>query len=197
MGSYSTATQRSFSNSAPVLKDPRQNLSEETKSARRKITINFTIPWPFNIPATTEVASARISKNLAYFKVYYMLFLWAALFISLIPAHKLSLIILVLMTNVTVMYHLIQKALPDSTLLNSIDRRLVLSLLAFSTAFMVVVTGAGLHLLITVACTTTIMLGHAVLQISDGYVLANEEDPATNGEELSPVGDQEPADEKV
>ncbi|GMH17616.1 hypothetical protein Nepgr_019457 [Nepenthes gracilis] len=187
MANYSTATQRSSAASTTSPKapaDPPTNHTEDprrTTSARR-IRVSFSIAWPFNLPSTPEEALARIASNFAYFKLYYAIFLWAVLFISLIPRRKLSLLFLVLMTNVTVMYLLLLKAMPNSNLLKFIDRRAVLAVLAVATAVELILTGAGLHLLITLACTTSVMLGHAVLQVNNGLIVT-EEDPSVAHEE--------------
>ncbi|KAL9262946.1 Amino acid transporter AVT1A-like protein [Drosera capensis] len=193
MGSYCTATHRSIS--TPRQEDPSRHQSDGLRSTRR-FTTNLTIPSLFSIPTSPEAAMARISNNMAYFKFLYGFFWWVVLFISLIPVRMLSLILLVLMTNITVMYLLILRSFPDSSVLRFVDRRLVLTLIGFATAIELVVTDAGLHLLITTACTTTIILVHSVLQINDCFIVDGESSAAI-GEEYSLVGFQENVDHQV
>ncbi|GAB4842417.1 hypothetical protein Ancab_012389 [Ancistrocladus abbreviatus] len=200
MANYGTTTHRSISTSASnsnPTPDTLANQTNEPKSpSTRRIVINLTLSWPFGIPSSPEAAIARIARNLAYFKLYYFLFVWAALFISLIPRRQMSLVLLVIMTNFTVMYLLLLKAMPNSVLLKLIEKRLVFALLALVTAVGLIVTDAGLHLLITLACTTSVILGHAVLQVNDGFV-GSEGASSAGDEEIGLLNGNETAEDRV
>ncbi|RYR32137.1 hypothetical protein Ahy_B01g057124 [Arachis hypogaea] len=107
------------------------------------------------MPLTSEAAAIRIMRNLGNLGLYYTLF------------HKVSLIILVIMTYVITIYCLILRAFPYSVLLHKvIDKRFVMSLLVFVTVVMLVVTEAGTHLVVTLAIVVPIILIHALLWIT-------------------------------
>ncbi|XP_061359716.1 uncharacterized protein LOC133303760 [Gastrolobium bilobum] len=141
--------------------------THEPKGPQEKLYSDLKIYWPFNIPLTSEAAAIRIIRNLKNLGVYYTLFLWIILFITLIPQRKMSLILLVIMTYVTTLYCLMLRACPNSVVLHrSIDKRFVLALLIFATVVQLILTEAGIHLAVTLACAVPIVLLHAVLWVS-------------------------------
>lgn len=139
----------------------------DPKGPSEKLYTDFKIYWPFNIPLTSEAAAIRVIRNLENLGLYYTLFVWIILFIVLIPHRKLSLILFVIMTYATVLYCVVLRAYPNSMLLHrSIDKRFVLALLVFATIVQLILTEAGIHLAVTLACAVPIVLVHAVLWIS-------------------------------
>ncbi|KAK7340443.1 hypothetical protein VNO77_21145 [Canavalia gladiata] len=139
----------------------------EPKGPHEKFYTNFKIYCPINIPLTGEDAGVRIIRNMENFGLYYTLFVWIILFITLIPQRKVSLILLVIMTYVTTLYCLLLRACPNSVVLHRIiDKRFVLALLAIATALQLIFTEAGIHLAVTLACSVPIVLVHAILWAS-------------------------------
>ncbi|KAI4354671.1 hypothetical protein L6164_003518 [Bauhinia variegata] len=140
---------------------------DEPKEPHQKHLNDFKFYCPCNIPLTPEAAAIRIIRNLANLGLYYTLFVWIILFITLIPQRKVSLILLVIMTYVTTLYLLLLRACPNSVVLHKIiDKRFVLALLAIATAAQLIATRAGIHLAVTLACSVPLLLVHAVLWIS-------------------------------
>lgn len=106
--------------------------------------------------------------------MYYSIFVWTVLFITLIPRRKVSLILLVAMTEVTFLYFLLLRALPSSVVLHKIiGKRVVLFLLFMITSVELIVTGAFVHLFVTLSATIPIVILHAVLSKRDD-VFVNE-----------------------
>ncbi|KAK7256301.1 hypothetical protein RIF29_29742 [Crotalaria pallida] len=159
--------------------------THEPKAPHEKHHSDFKVFCPFNIPLTAEAAAVRIIKNMANLGLYYTLFVWIVLFITLIPQRKVSLILLVIMTYVTTLYCLLLRACPNSVVLHKvIDKRFVFALLAIATAVQLVLTHAGIHLAVTLACTVPIVLVHAVLWIGcDAFEVEN----ASGAGELTPL----------
>jgi len=148
---------------------------DESKDSTRKNRNNFKLLCPYNIPLTPEAAAVRIIRNLRYFGLYYILFVWIILFISLVPKRKVSLIFLVAMTVVTCFYLILLRALPNSVVLHQvIDRRLVLALLAIVTVVELILTRAAIHLGVTLACGIPIILVHAILRVTDDLFVGEE-----------------------
>ncbi|PKI60777.1 hypothetical protein CRG98_018824 [Punica granatum] len=130
---------------------------------------------PFSVPPGPEVAAVRIVKNVAYFWLFYTLFLWTGLSISLIPKRQLSLLLLIATSAVACSYLLLLRLLPSTAVLHRlIDRRLVLTLLAILIAVELVLTKAGIHLMVTLAIGTPIIIVHAFFRGRDDLCL-NEE----------------------
>ncbi|CAK9169531.1 unnamed protein product [Ilex paraguariensis] len=106
------------------------------KTFKAKTQTNFNLIFPFNIPLTPEAAAVRIIRNLGYFRLYYTMFIWVILFITLMPKRKLSL------CTCSCYVHL-----PDSIVLHRIiDKRFDLSLMTALTAVDLILTGAAIHL---------------------------------------------------
>ncbi|XP_027353102.1 uncharacterized protein LOC113863653 [Abrus precatorius] len=180
MANFGT-TQRIPTSSTPLSTDD----TYEPKSPHEKLYKNFKIYCPISIPLTAEDAGVRIIKNMGTFGLYYTLFVWIILFITLIPQRKVSLILLVIMTYVTTIYCLVLRAFPNSVLLHRIiDKRFVLALLAIATAVQLILTEAGIHLAVTLACSVPIVLVHAVLWAS---FEAFEFENASGTGELAPL----------
>ncbi|CAJ1825452.1 unnamed protein product [Sphenostylis stenocarpa] len=139
----------------------------EPKGHHEKLYTDFKIYWPFNMPLTSEAAALRVIRNLENLGLYYTLFVWIILFIVLIPHRKVSLILFVIMTYVTAIYCLLLRAHPKSAFLHrSLDKRFVLALLMFATVGQLILTEAGIHLAVTLACAVPLVLVHAVLWVS-------------------------------
>ncbi|XP_020204334.1 PRA1 family protein F4 [Cajanus cajan] len=184
MVNYGT-TQRISTSSTPPSTDA--DNTYEPKELREKFYRNFRIYCPINIPSTSEAAGVRIMRNMVDFGLYYSLFVWIILFITLIPCRKVSLILLVIMTYVTTLYILLLRAFPNSVVLHRIiDKRAVMALLAVATAVQLILTEAGVHLAVTLASSVPVVLVHAVLWASyDAFVI---EDASGSGKgELAPL----------
>ncbi|KAK7295263.1 hypothetical protein RJT34_18169 [Clitoria ternatea] len=164
----------------PTSSTPSSNTDTyEPKGPHEKLYTNIKLYCPINIPLTSEAAGIRIIRNMGIFGLYYTLFVWIILFITLIPQREVSLILLVIMTYVTTLYCLLLRAFPNSVLLHRIiDKRVVLGLLAFATALQLILTEAGIHLALTLACSVPVVLVHAVLwasfEVEDGSAGAGE-----------------------
>jgi len=158
---------------------------DDSKSSARRNRNNFKLICPFNLPPTAEAAAVRIIRNLSYFGLYYVIFMWVILFIALLPKRKVSLIFLVAMTVVTCLYLLLLRLLPDSVVLHKvIDKRLVFALIVIVTTVEMVLTRAAIHFFVTVGAATPVVMVHAVLRVRDD-LFATEEDCAAG--ELVPL----------
>ncbi|KAF5732857.1 PRA1 family protein F2 [Tripterygium wilfordii] len=174
MANYGSATQR------PHLTSP-QVSDHDAGDSTGKQSKEFRFVCPFNIPSNPESAATRIIKNLYNLGLYYSLFVWLVLFISLIPARKVSLIYLVIMTYITTLYLLLIKAIPATSFLHKIiGRGVVLPLICLVTMVELILTKAGLHLLICLAATMPIVLVHAVLWVLNDVAV----DGGGGGEEV-------------
>lgn len=159
--------------------------ADDSKASTRKNRNNFKLICPFNLPPTPEAAAVRIIRNLSYFGLYYVLFMWVILFIALLPKRKVSLVFLVVMTVVTCLYVLVLRLLPNSVVLHKvIDKRLVFALIVIVTAVEMVLTRAAIHFFVTVAAATPVVMVHAVLRVRDD-LFVNEENCAAG--ELVPL----------
>ncbi|KAI4356609.1 hypothetical protein L6164_000619 [Bauhinia variegata] len=186
MANFGT-TQRIATSSTPSLSG---DSLDEPKGHHQKPLNDIKFYCPCNIPLTSEGAAIRIIRNLANFGLFYTLFVWIILFITLIPQRKVSLILLVIMSYVTTLYLLLLRACPNSFLLHKImDKRFVLPLLAIATAAQLIATEAGIHLGVTLACSVPIVLVHAVLWISEDHVY-HEIVEASAAEVLAPLSER-------
>ncbi|KAK4267938.1 hypothetical protein QN277_024656 [Acacia crassicarpa] len=171
MASFGTV-QRIPTSSSPPSSSADQ--PKEPKAPHEKQFKDFNFYCPLNIPLTPEAAALRIIRNLGNLGLYYTLFVWIILFITLIPQRKVSLILLVIMSYVTTLYLLLLRAYPNSYVLHRvIDKRFVLALLAIATMVQLIITRAGIHLGVTLACAMPLVLLHAVLWISDREISEN------------------------
>jgi hypothetical protein len=162
--------------------------THEPKEQHEKPYADFKFYCPINIPSTAEAAASRIIRNLGNFGLYYTLFIWIILFITLIPQRKVSLILLVIMTYVTTLYCLILRSFPNSVVLHRIiDKRIVLSLLFIATAIQLILTEAGIHFAITLTSSVPIVLLHAVLWINSYEYDAYETLEGSGKEESAPL----------
>ncbi|KAJ4822675.1 hypothetical protein Tsubulata_027239 [Turnera subulata] len=173
------------STSATSEVDPDESKNPTTKKQYDTKRPEFRLVCPFSIPSSPEAAAARIIRNLGHFALYYAHFVWIILCISLIPKRKVSLVYLVIMTYVASLYLLLLRALPSSVLINKvIDRRVVLAFIALVTMVELIVTKAGLHLLVTLAASIPIVLLHAVLWVREDDVCGDDQEetgPASEG----------------
>ncbi|XP_062099600.1 uncharacterized protein LOC133805433 [Humulus lupulus] len=163
MANYGTVQRPSTTSAPPLIGEP----YDPKNSTRKNLSVSdLKHLWPFNIPTTTEAATIRIIRNLGDFGLFYALFIWIGLFISLIPERKVSLIYLVIMTYITAVYLLVLRALPKSVDLDRfIDKRVVLFILAIVTMVELILTKAAVHLFATLGIGVPIILVHAVLTI--------------------------------
>uniref|UniRef100_A0A2P2QEC8 PRA1 family protein n=1 Tax=Rhizophora mucronata TaxID=61149 RepID=A0A2P2QEC8_RHIMU len=91
------------------------------------------------------------------------------------------------MTYVGSLYLLLLRALPNSNLLHKvIDKGLILALLAFVTVAGLILTHAAMHLLLTLAAATPIVLLHAVLWVREDLHDVDYEENNSTGE-LAPL----------
>lgn len=163
-------------------------VASEPKGPHEKPFADFKFYCPINIPLTAEAAASRIIRNLGNLGLYYTLFIWIILFITLIPCRKVSLILLVIMTYVTTVYCLILRSFPNSVLLHRIiDKRVILSLLFIATAIQLILTDAGIHFAVTMTCSVPVVLLHAVLWASSCEFSYETEEEGSRKEELAPL----------
>lgn len=121
-------------------------------------------------PSSPEAAAARIIHNLGYFRLYYALFLWVIIFASLAPKRQISLILFFAVSAVTSFYLLVLRLIPSSAVpYKTIDTRLVVALLQIVAAVALILTDAGIHLVVSLASGIPVVLLHAVLQVTDEY----------------------------
>ncbi|KAL6547317.1 hypothetical protein OROMI_023038 [Orobanche minor] len=145
---------------------PPQN-SDESKDFSRKKLYTISFSFPFDIPSSLESAALRIVRNLESFSLYYATFVWTLLFVALIPKRKVSVVCLVATTEVAFLYSLMMCALPDSVILHTtIDKRIVYFLFVV-TAVELILSKAGLHLLIVLSVTVPIVMLIATLTKRD------------------------------
>lgn len=172
MANYGTTTHRPSTNSPSP--PPSQNDDESKDSVPKKLyTITFS--FPFDIPSDPESAAVRIVKNLERFSLYYATFMWTVLFITLVPARKVSVVYLVATTEVAFLYSLLLRALPDSVILHRIiDKRIVFFFVFLAAAVEMILTEAALHLFIVLAATVPIVILHAALS-KMGAAAVNDE----------------------
>lgn len=160
----------------------------EPKGQHEKPFADFKFYCPVNIPLTSEAAASRIIRNLGNLGLFYTLFIWIILFITLIPCRKVSLILLVIMTYVTTLYCLLLRACPNSVLLHRIiDKRIILSLLFIATAIQLILTDAGIHFAVTMTCSVPVVLLHAVLWVSSCEFAYEAEEEGSRKEEMAPL----------
>ncbi|KAK7394600.1 hypothetical protein VNO78_15132 [Psophocarpus tetragonolobus] len=185
MANYGT-TQRIPTSSTVTPSSTDTSYEAEPKAPHEKFYSNFRIYCPINIPSSAEAAGVRIMRNISNFGLYYTLFVWVILFITLIPKRKVSLILFVIMTYVTTLYLLLLRAVPNSFVLHRIiDKRFVLALLAIATAVQLILTEAGIHLAVTLASSVPVVLVHAVFWASfDAFEI---EDASGNKGQLAPL----------
>lgn len=188
MASYGTVQRPTASSTATS----KAEQPDESKDSTRKKRDDFKLICPFNIPLTPEAAAVRIIRNLENFGLYYTIFVWGVLFITLVPQRKVSLVYLVATTYVTCVYLLLLRAQPNSMVLHRvIDKRLVLALLAVATAVELILTHAGIHLLATLAGGVPVVIAHAVLYVADDLFVGEE---ACAAGELVPLVDKKTGD---
>jgi hypothetical protein len=169
MASYGTMQRPAASSLTSASKGDQPDYSKDSTRKKRN---DFKLLCPFNVPGSPEATAVRIIRNLGYFGLYYTIFVWIILFISLVPKRKVSLIFLVAMTLVICFYLILLRALPNSVGL--LDKRLVLTFLAAVTAAELILTRAGIHLCVTLACGIPIILVHAVLRVTDDLFVGEE-----------------------
>ena len=146
----------------------------------------FRLVCPFSIPSSPEAASLRIIRNLGHFASYYTHFVWIVLFIALIPQREvISLIPLFNMIYVASLYLLSGAFPPNFCMLEITDKSLGLGLIAVKTMIEIITTGAGLHLVITLAATVPIVLIHAVLWVREDFCVEERAGGGGGGGEVA------------
>ncbi|CAI9765136.1 unnamed protein product [Fraxinus pennsylvanica] len=192
MASYGTTTHRPATTSPSTSPSLTISPDDESDELTKKYLNRFKSAWPFNIPSTPESAAVRIIKNLEKFSLYYSIFVWTVLFITLIPKRKVSLILLVAMTEVTFLYFLLLRALPNSVVLHKIiDKRVVLSLLFMITSVELIFTRAFVHLFVTLSATIPVVILHAVFSKRDDVYVIEE---GSGAGELVPLVEERVSD---
>ncbi|KAI4370063.1 hypothetical protein MLD38_018448 [Melastoma candidum] len=148
--------------------------------------------FPFNLPLTPEALAVRILKNLAHFALFYTLVLWVGLSISLVPQRRTSLFILLLLTLVTTSFLILLRLTPNTMFIHgAADKAIVLFALGVVTTVALILTDAGIHLLLTLAIGIPVVLAHAIfwrddLHSASSYSIVEE---ASAGETAIPLVD--------
>ncbi|KAL3516829.1 hypothetical protein ACH5RR_023731 [Cinchona calisaya] len=167
--------QRPSINSQAYTSIPQKDPSMAPSKKDQEYSFNFMCP--FSIPQTSEAAVIRIVKNMVFFGLYYLLFIYIVLFITLIPQRKVSLVYLVAMKEVAFLYLILIRAVPNSSFLHKIiDKRFVLFLLCIAAGVAMILTGAGIHLLITLVSTIPVVLVHATFWREELCLVNGDED---------------------
>ncbi|KAF3637950.1 putative dol-P-Man:Man(7)GlcNAc(2)-PP-Dol alpha-1,6-mannosyltransferase-like [Capsicum annuum] len=178
MASYGAAVQRPSAVSETPPPQTQPDESKQIPNPEKDQPFTFRIMCPFGISFILESAASRIINDLRKFGLYYAEFVWIVLFIMLFDEHKISVVCLVVMKEVAILYFLLLHAGANSVLFRGLiafdTMPIVLPLLAIGTCIALIFTGAGIHLLITLAVTFPIVLAHAVLCVADDCSL-NEE----------------------
>uniref|UniRef100_M1D2X2 PRA1 family protein n=1 Tax=Solanum tuberosum TaxID=4113 RepID=M1D2X2_SOLTU len=180
MASCGAAVQRTSATSTNPSSQTQPNESKQIPNLENKKPFSFQILYLFSIPSILESATSRIIEDLRKFGLYYAEFMWIVLFILLLSERKVSLVCLVAMKEVAILYWLFCNSVANSVMfrwLIAFDTRpIVLPLLAIGTCLALIFTGAGIHLLITLALTFPIVLAHAVLCVAEDFSLDKEID---------------------
>ncbi|KAK6918674.1 Prenylated rab acceptor PRA1 [Dillenia turbinata] len=137
--------------------------TEDSTQKKGENNLDIKLVWPLNIPSTAEAAAARIIRNMGNFGLYYTIFVWIGLYISLIPARKVSLVWMVSTSVVACIYLLLLHDFP--ILQRIIGKSLVLPMFATGIVVELVLTEAAIHLLATLAIGFPIILLHSVFWI--------------------------------
>ncbi|CAN4111884.1 unnamed protein product [Withania somnifera] len=180
MANCGAAVHRPSATSANPPSQTQPDESKQSPNLEKNKPFSLQIICPFGISFNLESAASRIIKDVSKFWLYYAEFMWIVLFIVLFPERKVSLVCLVAMKEVAILYLLLLRAVANSVLfcwLVAFDTRpIVLPLLAIGTCLALILTDAGIHLLITLALTFPIVLAHAVLCIADDCYMNEEID---------------------
>ncbi|KNA17550.1 hypothetical protein SOVF_079080 [Spinacia oleracea] len=174
----SNVSQRQVSSleSTTPIKELADDEPKSPTSKQNLVNINISLSVPINIPSTQ-----RILRNWSTFLPFYMTFIWIVLLITLIPRREHSLFLLLVNTNLVVMYLLALRAFPSSVLLHRwIDKRIIYVSFAVATMFEMILSDAGLHLFFTLVGTVPVILIHAVLQATQGYSVIQDQCTVAN-----------------
>ncbi|KAB2626881.1 PRA1 family protein B6-like [Pyrus ussuriensis x Pyrus communis] len=167
MASYGTVQRPSTTSTPPPPPTATDDLNQRKDSTGKKRN-DSKLFCLFNIPATPEATAVRIVRNFSYFGLYYTLFIFTILSITLVPQRKDSLIFLTVMTVVGCLYLVLLRVVPESLLLHkTVERLVVLVLLAIGTMIELILTDAAVHLFVTLASVIPILLVHAVFRVRD------------------------------
>ncbi|KAK6920399.1 Prenylated rab acceptor PRA1 [Dillenia turbinata] len=161
----------------------REDEAADSTQKNRDYNLSIKFVWPFNVPSTPEAAATRVIRNMGSLGLYYTIFLWIGLYISLIPARKVALIWLVSTSVIVCVYLMLLHDFPNSVLLHkTIDKHFVLQMFAILTVVELVLTRAGLHLLVTLAVGLPIILVHALLWVEGSSLFQTEVVPNVSNE---------------
>ncbi|KAI4364890.1 hypothetical protein MLD38_020922 [Melastoma candidum] len=147
--------------------------------------------FPFNVPATPEALAIRIMKNAGHFGMFYVLLMWVGLSIALLVDRSTrgSISILLWMTAVTNSFLVLLRLMPHPIFMHrAMDKALVLFGLGAVTVVGLVMTDAGIHMLITIAIGLPVVLVHAALW-RDDLRPVNGNGSAVIEEEMSEVSE--------
>ncbi|PIN06222.1 hypothetical protein CDL12_21226 [Handroanthus impetiginosus] len=149
---------------------PNKSISLPTGKNLQSFNFSSSIP---------ESAIVRIIRNLGKFSLSYSVFIWTALFFTLVLNWKISFLYLIAMTQITLLYSVLMHILPDLFMLHkAIDKRffwflvfVMMLLLVVITAFVLIQTSGETFLFTSYVVTMGVVVLHAALSnVEDDFV---------------------------
>ncbi|CAM8989891.1 unnamed protein product [Rhodiola kirilowii] len=140
---------------------------QSVMSASRPWTQFFELQ-AFNLPVSLSESTARISRNLFYFRVNYTLVALLILFISLLW-HPISMIVL-LVIFVAWFFLYFFRDVPLTVFSYTIDDRVVLAGLGVVTVVALVLTGVWVNVVVSLVVAALVICVHGVLRGTEDLV---------------------------